>query len=114
MTVFQDDDEAADIWRRVIGLPEHRIVRRGVPAHPGSMLWLARIGGVSILGGAGSIPGVVLAAVIMGLVTFGLGLLNVDFIRHFDLRLTAMVLVISCAGKILGRRSWCSPLPSCW
>jgi len=35
------------------------------------------LGGVSILGGAGSIPGVVLAAFIMGLVTFGLGLLNV-------------------------------------
>jgi rhamnose transport system permease protein len=35
------------------------------------------LGGVSILGGAGSISGVVLAAVIMGLVTFGLGLLNV-------------------------------------
>ena len=27
-----------------------RLVRRGVPAHPGSMLWLARIGGVPILG----------------------------------------------------------------
>ncbi|WIJ24423.1 ABC transporter permease [Devosia sp. RR2S18] len=35
------------------------------------------LGGVSILGGAGSIIGVVLAALIMGLVTFGLGLLNV-------------------------------------
>ena len=35
------------------------------------------LGGVSILGGAGTIIGVVLAAVIMGLVTFGLGLLNV-------------------------------------
>ena len=27
-----------------------RIVRRGVPSHPGSMLWLARVGGTSILG----------------------------------------------------------------
>jgi rhamnose transport system permease protein len=35
------------------------------------------LGGVSILGGSGSITGVVLAAFIMGLVTFGLGLLNV-------------------------------------
>ncbi|GGA50728.1 ABC transporter permease [Pelagibacterium lentulum] len=35
------------------------------------------LGGVSILGGAGSIFGVVIAAFIMGLVTFGLGLLNV-------------------------------------
>lgn len=35
------------------------------------------LGGVSIQGGAGSIIGVVIAAFIMGLVTFGLGLLNV-------------------------------------
>ena len=35
------------------------------------------LGGVNILGGSGSIQGVVLAAFIMGLVTFGLGLLNV-------------------------------------
>lgn len=35
------------------------------------------LGGVSILGGSGSILGVVLAALLMGLVTFGLGLLNV-------------------------------------
>jgi rhamnose transport system permease protein len=35
------------------------------------------LGGVSILGGSGKILGVVLAALIMGLVTFGFGLLNV-------------------------------------
>ncbi|MBS1302720.1 ABC transporter permease [Loktanella sp. SALINAS62] len=35
------------------------------------------LGGVNILGGSGTIPGVVIAAVVMGLVTFGLGLLNV-------------------------------------
>lgn len=35
------------------------------------------LGGVSILGGSGSIFGVVMAALIMGMVTFGLGLLNV-------------------------------------
>ena len=29
-----------------------RVVRRGVPAHPGSMLWLARVGGTAILGPA--------------------------------------------------------------
>ncbi len=27
-----------------------RVVRRGVPSHPGSMLWLARVGATSILG----------------------------------------------------------------
>ncbi|MES2846769.1 MAG: ABC transporter permease [Pseudomonadota bacterium] len=35
------------------------------------------LGGVSILGGSGTIPGVVLAAIVMGMVTFGFGLLNV-------------------------------------
>ncbi|OUD08361.1 branched-chain amino acid ABC transporter permease [Marivivens niveibacter] len=35
------------------------------------------LGGVNILGGSGSIPGVVIAAFVMGMVTFGLGLLNV-------------------------------------
>lgn len=35
------------------------------------------LGGVNILGGSGKILGVVLAAFIMGLVTFGIGLLNV-------------------------------------
>ena len=35
------------------------------------------LGGVNILGGSGTVPGVVIAAIIMGMVTFGLGLLNV-------------------------------------
>ena len=35
------------------------------------------LGGINILGGSGTIPGVVLAALVMGLVTFGFGLLNV-------------------------------------
>lgn len=35
------------------------------------------LGGVSILGGAGTIPGVVLAALVLGMVTFGFGLMNV-------------------------------------
>ena len=35
------------------------------------------LGGVSILGGSGTIPGVVIAAFTLGMVTFGFGLLNV-------------------------------------
>lgn len=35
------------------------------------------LGGISIQGGSGTIPGVVLAAFVLGLVTYGLGLLNV-------------------------------------
>ena len=47
------------------------------------------LGGVNILGGSGSIPGVVIAAFVMGLVTFGLGLLNVPGIvmSHCDWRI---------------------------
>jgi alanyl-tRNA synthetase len=29
VTVYEDDDEAAALWRKVAGLPEHRIQRRG-------------------------------------------------------------------------------------
>src|SRR5438270_7896606 len=29
-TVYQDDDEAYDIWTRVVGLPHERVQRRGV------------------------------------------------------------------------------------
>ncbi|MEX3007652.1 ABC transporter permease [Hoeflea sp. TYP-13] len=35
------------------------------------------LGGVNILGGSGTVPGVVIAALVMGMVTFGFGLLNV-------------------------------------
>ncbi|WP_366657018.1 ABC transporter permease [Fodinicurvata sp. EGI_FJ10296] len=35
------------------------------------------LGGVSILGGSGTIPGVVLAVLVLGMFTFGLGLINV-------------------------------------
>ncbi|HEY0357595.1 MAG TPA: alanine--tRNA ligase [Mycobacteriales bacterium] len=30
VTVFHDDDEAADLWHRVVGVPQDRIVRRGM------------------------------------------------------------------------------------
>jgi rhamnose transport system permease protein len=42
-----------------------------------AVITMVVLGGVNILGGAGTITGVVIAAFIMGLVTFGLGLLNV-------------------------------------
>lgn len=53
------------------------------------------LGGVSILGGSGSIPGVVLAALIMGLVTFGLGLLNVPGIVMSIIIGTLLIAVIA-------------------
>jgi hypothetical protein len=39
-----------DPFFTAIGLLGGQVVRRGVPAHPGSMLWLARIGAGAVLG----------------------------------------------------------------
>ncbi len=60
------------------------------------------LGGVSIAGGAGSIFGVVLAACIMGLVTFGLGLLNVPSIVLSIF--VGLLLIVVIALPILWRR----------
>jgi len=60
------------------------------------------LGGVSILGGSGSISGVVLAAFIMGLVTFGLGLLNVPGIVMSIF--IGLLLIITIALPIVARR----------
>ncbi len=58
------------------------------------------LGGVSILGGSGSIPGVVIAAIVMGLVTFGLGLLNVPGI------VMSIVIGLLLIGVIALPRLW--------
>lgn len=60
------------------------------------------LGGVNILGGAGSILGVVLAALIMGLVTFGLGLLNVPGIVMSIF--VGLLLIVVIALPIVWRR----------
>lgn len=60
------------------------------------------LGGVNILGGSGSIAGVVIAAVVMGLVTFGLGLLNVPGIV-MSIVIGAMLIAV-IALPILARR----------
>jgi rhamnose transport system permease protein len=60
------------------------------------------LGGVSILGGAGSILGVVIAAFVMGLVTFGLGLLNVPGIVMSIF--VGLLLIITIALPIIARR----------
>lgn len=65
------------------------------------------LGGVSILGGAGSIAGVVIAALVMGLVTFGLGLLNVPGIVmsiFTGLLLIGVIALPRVARQILQRR----------
>lgn len=60
------------------------------------------LGGVSIAGGAGSIVGVVLAAFIMGIVTFGFGLLNVPGIVVSIF--VGLLLIVVIALPILWRR----------
>jgi hypothetical protein len=42
--------DPSDAYYLAIAALGGRLVRRGVPAHPGSMLWLARIGRTAILG----------------------------------------------------------------
>ena len=65
------------------------------------------LGGVNILGGAGSIIGVVIAAFIMGLVTFGMGLLNVPGIVQsifIGLLLIVVIALPIVVGKLRGTR----------
>ncbi|KKX33251.1 ABC transporter permease [Rhizobium sp. LC145] len=60
------------------------------------------LGGVSILGGSGTIAGVVIAAFVMGLVTFGLGLLNVPGIVMSIF--VGLLLITTIAIPIVARR----------
>ncbi|WP_413711380.1 ABC transporter permease [Rhizobium sp. Rhizsp82] len=60
------------------------------------------LGGVSILGGSGTIGGVVIAAFVMGLVTFGLGLLNVPGIVMSIF--IGLLLIVTIAIPIIARR----------
>jgi rhamnose transport system permease protein len=53
------------------------------------------LGGVSVWGGKGTIVGVVLAALVFGLVTFGLGLMNVPGIVMSIFTGTLLVLVVA-------------------
>ncbi len=61
------------------------------------------LGGVSILGGSGSIAGVVLAALVMGMVTFGFGLLNVPGIV-MSIFLGALLIGVIAVPRLLRRR----------
>lgn len=60
------------------------------------------LGGVSIVGGAGSISGVVIAAFIMGLVTFGLGILNVPGIEQ-SIVIGALLIVVIALPIVVGK-----------
>ncbi len=58
------------------------------------------LGGVAIEGGVGTIPGVVLAAILMGLVTFGLGLLNVPGIVMSVVTGTMLIIVVAVPAML--------------
>jgi rhamnose transport system permease protein len=60
------------------------------------------LGGVAINGGSGSILGVVLAAIIMGLVTFGFGLLNVPGIV-MSIFIGLLLILVIAIPVILGK-----------
>ena len=62
------------------------------------------LGGVNILGGSGSIMGVVLAAFIMGFVTFGFGLLNVPGIV-MSIFIGLLLIAVIGIPRILGTKS---------
>lgn len=59
------------------------------------------LGGVSIAGGSGTIPGVVLAVFILGLITFGLSLVNVPGIVISVI--LGCLLIVAIAAPILAR-----------
>ncbi len=66
------------------------------------------LGGVNILGGSGSIPGVVIAALVLGMVTFGFGLLNVPGIVmsiFVGLLLIGVIALPILARRLLARRA---------
>jgi len=60
------------------------------------------LGGVSILGGSGTLPGVILAVFVMGMLTFGLGLMNVPGIMMSII--TGLLLIVAIAAPLVIRR----------
>ncbi|HEY5761281.1 MAG TPA: ABC transporter permease, partial [Steroidobacter sp.] len=65
------------------------------------------LGGVSVWGGKGTIPGVLLAAVVLGFVNFGLGLLNVPGIVMSII--VGALLITVVAIPVLAERWWHRP-----
>lgn len=63
---------------------------------------MAVLGGINILGGSGRIGGVVLAALIMGMVTFGFGLLNVPGIV-MSIFVGLLLILVIAIPKVLNR-----------
>jgi rhamnose transport system permease protein len=70
------------------------------------------LGGVSIAGGVGSIAGVVLAAILFGLTTFGLSLLNVPGVVLSIF--VGVLLIVVVAMPALARRFELRRRPAGW
>ncbi|MEX1057802.1 MAG: ABC transporter permease, partial [Natronospirillum sp.] len=73
-----------------------------------SIVTMVVLGGVNILGGSGTILGVVIAAMLMGIVTFGLGLMNIPGIVMTIIIGIMLITVISIpvvTRRIQARRS---------
>jgi rhamnose transport system permease protein len=60
------------------------------------------LGGVSVWGGKGSILGVVLAALVFGLITFGLGLMNIPGIV-MSIFVGVLLILVVAVPALLGR-----------
>lgn len=60
------------------------------------------LGGVSILGGGGSVAGVILSVFVLGMLTYGLGLMNVPGIMMSII--TGLLLIVAIAAPIAIRR----------
>ncbi|MEA9392120.1 ABC transporter permease [Acerihabitans sp. TG2] len=67
-----------------------------------NVITMVVLGGVSVLGGSGSMIGVIIAAFLMGLVTFGLSLLNVPGIVMSII--VGLMLIVVISLPILTRR----------
>ncbi|WP_409309907.1 ABC transporter permease [Pectobacterium sp. B1J-3] len=67
-----------------------------------SIITIVVLGGVSVLGGSGSMVGVIVAAFLMGLLTFGLSLLNVPGIVMSVI--VGMMLIVVISLPVLYRR----------
>ena len=61
------------------------------------------LGGVAILGGSGTIPGVVIAALVLGMVTFGFGLMNVPGIV-MSIFVGLLLIGVIALPRLMGRR----------
>lgn len=61
------------------------------------------LGGISVWGGKGSILGVVLASLVFGLITFGLGLMNIPGIV-MSIFTGALLILVVAVPALLGRR----------